>query len=244
MRNVSHLPPASAISALAKAAPPLVTLAPCTMMVAPWRTPASSSVIELHRLLAGGDLRAEEHGREAVERDALGAIDHRGRQIFVAQANDPSSKYPCQRRGTGLRPSGVILPERLGHARLGEMRQGGPGPPALATRNRCRRVSEFDRSTGRRPEPCRPIGRPQNVYDTAASPNPGQQDARDRAERRRQLHRRDEPHDTTDGSPSRPRRSPARRGGAPETSRATIKPPPPLDRSNRSCPRCRMLERR
>ena len=52
MRKVSHLPPAIAISALAKAAPPFVTLAPCTMMVAPWRTPASSSVMSLHGLLA------------------------------------------------------------------------------------------------------------------------------------------------------------------------------------------------
>ena len=45
MRKVSRLPPAIAISALANAAPPFVTLVPCTMMVAPWRTPASSSVM-------------------------------------------------------------------------------------------------------------------------------------------------------------------------------------------------------
>ena len=37
MRKVSHLPPASIISELANAAPPLVTLAPSTMMVAPLR---------------------------------------------------------------------------------------------------------------------------------------------------------------------------------------------------------------
>ena len=35
MRKVSHLPPAIAISALAKAAPPFVTRVPSTMMVAP-----------------------------------------------------------------------------------------------------------------------------------------------------------------------------------------------------------------
>src|SRR6266850_667864 len=45
MRKVSHLPPAIAISAFANAAPPLVTLAPSTMMVAPFFTPASSSPI-------------------------------------------------------------------------------------------------------------------------------------------------------------------------------------------------------
>ena len=47
IRNVSHLPPAIAISALAKAAPPFVTVAPSTMIVAPLRTPASSSVMSI-----------------------------------------------------------------------------------------------------------------------------------------------------------------------------------------------------
>src|SRR5438093_5347848 len=47
MRKVSHLPPANAISELAKAAPPFVTLVPSTMMVAPAWAPASSSVISL-----------------------------------------------------------------------------------------------------------------------------------------------------------------------------------------------------
>jgi hypothetical protein len=37
----------TAISALAKAAPPFVTLAPSTMMVAPFFTSASSSVMSL-----------------------------------------------------------------------------------------------------------------------------------------------------------------------------------------------------
>jgi hypothetical protein len=45
MRKESSLPPAIAISELAKAAPPFVTVVPCTMMVAPLRTPASSSVM-------------------------------------------------------------------------------------------------------------------------------------------------------------------------------------------------------
>ena len=39
MRKVSHLPPAIAISELANAAPPLVTLVPSTMMVAPLARP-------------------------------------------------------------------------------------------------------------------------------------------------------------------------------------------------------------
>jgi hypothetical protein len=43
MRKVSHLPPASIISALAKAAPPLVTVVPCTGW---WRRLARRS---LHR---------------------------------------------------------------------------------------------------------------------------------------------------------------------------------------------------
>src|SRR5438477_155384 len=37
--------PALAVSALARAAPPFVTVAPSTMIVAPLRTPASSSVM-------------------------------------------------------------------------------------------------------------------------------------------------------------------------------------------------------
>ncbi len=45
IRKVSHLPPAIAISALANAAPPFVTLAPSTMIVAPFFTPVSSSVM-------------------------------------------------------------------------------------------------------------------------------------------------------------------------------------------------------
>ena len=45
MRKVSHLPPASIISELAKPAPPFVTLVPFTRMVAPLRTPASSSLM-------------------------------------------------------------------------------------------------------------------------------------------------------------------------------------------------------
>ena len=84
MRKESSLPPAIAISELAKAAPPFVTLAPCTMMVAPWRTPASSSVMSLYGLPAIRRLRAEKHRRKTVERDALGAINHRGREIFIA----------------------------------------------------------------------------------------------------------------------------------------------------------------
>ena len=47
MRKVSHFPPASIISEFANAAPPFVTLVPFTMMVAPLRTPASSSSMSL-----------------------------------------------------------------------------------------------------------------------------------------------------------------------------------------------------
>ncbi len=47
MRKVSHLPPAIAISELANAAPPRVTVVPSTMMVAPCFTPASSSTMSL-----------------------------------------------------------------------------------------------------------------------------------------------------------------------------------------------------
>ena len=54
MRKVSHFPPASIISELAKAAPPFVTLLPVTRIVAPLRTPASSLGDELHRLLPAG----------------------------------------------------------------------------------------------------------------------------------------------------------------------------------------------
>src|SRR5712671_7590076 len=57
MRKVSHLPPASIISELAKPAPAFVTLVPSTMMVAPFRTPAS--------------WRSEEHTSELQSPDHL-----------------------------------------------------------------------------------------------------------------------------------------------------------------------------
>ena len=97
MRKVSHLPPANAISALANAAPPFVTRVPFTMMVAPLRTPASSSMMSFTACCAVRRPRAEEHRREAVERDALGAIDHGGREIFVAQTDDPLRELPAER---------------------------------------------------------------------------------------------------------------------------------------------------
>ena len=48
-------------------------------------------------LPAGLGLGAYEHGREALERDALRAIDHLGREIFMAQTNDPLCELPAQR---------------------------------------------------------------------------------------------------------------------------------------------------
>ena len=47
-------------------------------------------------------LRAEEHGGEAVERDALGAIDHLGREIVIAQTHDPLRELPAERCHHGL----------------------------------------------------------------------------------------------------------------------------------------------
>jgi hypothetical protein len=39
---------------------------------------------ELDGLLAGRGLHAKEHGGEVVQRDPLGAIDHRGRKFVIA----------------------------------------------------------------------------------------------------------------------------------------------------------------
>src|SRR5207237_3542942 len=52
---------------------------------------------ELPRLAAARRQRAEQHRREAVERDALGAVDHVGREIVVAESNDPLRKLPAER---------------------------------------------------------------------------------------------------------------------------------------------------
>src|SRR5881392_1507463 len=97
IRNVSHLPPAIAISALAKAAPPFVTLVPSTMIVAPLRTPASSSVTSFTACWPPGQ-RPQQHRREALQRQALGTIDDRRRQVFVPQAGDPLRELAAERR--------------------------------------------------------------------------------------------------------------------------------------------------
>ena len=65
---------------------------------------------ELHALLASRRLRAEEHGGETVKRDALGAIDHRGREIVIAQPYDPLRKLPAERCHTCLRYAAEVLP--------------------------------------------------------------------------------------------------------------------------------------
>jgi len=97
MRDVSHLPPAIAISAFANAAPPLVTFVPSTMMVAPCFTPASSSLISLIACRPPGvsEPRSTEASPWSV--NALGAIDHVGRQIVVAKLGDPLRELPAER---------------------------------------------------------------------------------------------------------------------------------------------------
>jgi hypothetical protein len=52
---------------------------------------------ELHGLPSGRRLRADEHGREAVQRDTLGAIDDGRREILVAQRGDPLRELTTQR---------------------------------------------------------------------------------------------------------------------------------------------------
>ena len=52
---------------------------------------------ELHGLPAARCLGAEEDRGEAMERHPLGAIDHRGRQILMAQTHDPLRKLPAER---------------------------------------------------------------------------------------------------------------------------------------------------
>ena len=49
----------------------------------------------LHGLLARPVLRADQHGREALQRHPFGAIDHFGRKLFVAQACDPFRELPA-----------------------------------------------------------------------------------------------------------------------------------------------------
>ena len=56
---------------------------------------------ELHRLLACRQLRTEERGREVLERESLGAIDHRRGEIFIAQTHDPLRELSAQWLGGG-----------------------------------------------------------------------------------------------------------------------------------------------
>ena len=96
MRKVSHFPPASIISELAKAAPLLVTLAPFTMMVVPLSDPCFLFGDEADGLPAAGRLGAEQCGRHAVKRQSLGAVDHGRRQVFEAQRGDPPRELPAE----------------------------------------------------------------------------------------------------------------------------------------------------
>ncbi len=52
---------------------------------------------QLHRLAPARRQRAEQHRREPVECDALGAIDHRGRKIVKAKPDDPLRELPAER---------------------------------------------------------------------------------------------------------------------------------------------------
>ena len=52
---------------------------------------------ERHGLPTFRRLGAEERGREPLERQALGAIDHRGREVVVAKPDDPPRELPAER---------------------------------------------------------------------------------------------------------------------------------------------------
>ena len=141
MRKVSHLPPASIISELANAAPPLVTLPPFTMMVAPLRTPASSSVMKLIACCPAGQLRAEQRRRQTVQRQPLRAVDHGGRQILVPQRGDPprelrlSDGAPATMRGGSARPAAQ---ERRGRARAARCRDAPMERARISSRQQVR----------------------------------------------------------------------------------------------------------
>ncbi len=45
-----------------------------------------------------------------MKRDALGAIDHRGREILIAQPYDPLRKLPAERCHTCLHYAAEVLP--------------------------------------------------------------------------------------------------------------------------------------
>src|ERR1700682_2543129 len=99
MRKVSHFPPASIISELANSAPPVSLVGPAHH---DGGAVADTSFFgdELHGLPASRQLRAKEHGREGVKTEPLGAVNRRGRQVFIAQANYPSRKLPAERWGS------------------------------------------------------------------------------------------------------------------------------------------------
>src|SRR5206468_4705481 len=75
---------------------------------------------ELHRLLAARRQEAEEHGRQPVQREPLGAVDHLGGKILVAETYDPLRELPAER-------SHAFLPGMVDAARTGPPdSQAGP----------------------------------------------------------------------------------------------------------------------
>ena len=96
MRNVSHLPPAKIISALTNAAPALVSLAPLHSTVA---IPPPPCFLVLHQrqgLPAGWHVVRDQRGGQRLQRDALGAVCHGRRQVFVAKVGDERGEVAAE----------------------------------------------------------------------------------------------------------------------------------------------------
>ena len=71
------------------------------MMVAPFRTPASSSVTNFTACWPAGICGAEERRREVLKRQSLDAIDDGGGKILVAQPDDPLRELAAERLAGG-----------------------------------------------------------------------------------------------------------------------------------------------
>ena len=92
MRNVSSFPPASTISALAKAAPAFVALRPVHQEGGAVRHARLLLCDEPDGLLGGGQVGAEQRGREGVQGQSLGAVDDLRRQVLVSAGRRPTSR--------------------------------------------------------------------------------------------------------------------------------------------------------
>ena len=135
------MPPAIAISELAKAAPPFVTLVPCTMMVAPLRTPASSSVMSFTACWPAGVCEPRSTDARLWSVTPLARSTTSGGKIFIAQTDDPLRELPAE-RCHGAAPRG----HARHHSNPKRSAASATPPPVVTSARRCSVAAAFTSS--------------------------------------------------------------------------------------------------